>query len=151
MRVESFAIPRAVCKPSLLSGLIAGNGPASSIKDPDMPQSLSSVPTPLKQALQQNEAVKDNVEQSAAELMVINTVLKQEIPPEVQTGEVAQALEKTDALETRIQESAEDLAEVNEVLEQQIDERAHLERELRATKAALARATGQPTGSGSQK
>ena len=107
-----------------------------------MPQ-LSSVPTPLKRALAQNESVKDTVEQSAAELLVINTVLKQEIPPEVQTGEVAQALEKTDALETRIQESAEDLAQVNEVLEQQIDERADLERELRATKAALAKATGK--------
>jgi len=108
-----------------------------------MPQSLSSVPTPLKRALEQNEAVKDSAEQSAAELTVINTVLKQEIPPEVQTGDVAQALEKTDALETRIQESAEDLAQVNEVLEQQIDERADLERELRATKAALAKATGR--------
>jgi chromosome segregation ATPase len=108
-----------------------------------MPQPLSLVPTPLKQALEQNEAVKDSVEQSAAELMVINTVLKQEIPPESQTGDVAQALVKTDALETRIQESAEDLAQVNEVLEQQIDERADLERELARTKAALAKATGQ--------
>jgi chromosome segregation ATPase len=116
-----------------------------------MTQPLSSVPTPLKRALEQNESVKDSVEQSAAELMVINTVLKQEIPPDVQTGEVAQALEKTDALETRIQESAEDLAEVNEVLEQQIDERANLERELRAAKAALAKATGQAPGSGSPK
>jgi C4-dicarboxylate-specific signal transduction histidine kinase len=59
---------------------------------------------------------------------------------------VAQALEKTDALETRIQESAEDLAQVNEVLEQQIGERADLERELKATKAALAEARGQRPG-----
>lgn len=109
-----------------------------------MPQPLSAAPTPLERALDQNESVKDTVEQSAAELLVINTVLKQEIPPHVQSGEVAQALEKTDALETRIQASAEDLAQVNEVLEQQIDERADLERELKATKAALAKATGQP-------
>ena len=108
-----------------------------------MPQqrSAASAPTPLEQALNQNESVKDTVEQSAAELLVINTVLKQEIPPHVQTGEVAQALEKTDALETRIQESAEDLAQVNEVLEQQIGERADLEHELKLTKAALAEAT----------
>jgi hypothetical protein len=108
-----------------------------------MPQPPSTAPTPLKRALDENESVKASVEQSAAELMVINTVLKQEIPPEVQTGDVAQALEKTDALETRIQESAEDLAQVNEVLEQQIDERADLERELANTKAALAKATGR--------
>jgi C4-dicarboxylate-specific signal transduction histidine kinase len=103
----------------------------------------AAAPTPLQRALDQNESVKDTVEQSAAELLVINTVLKQEIPAHVQIGDVAQALQKTDALETRIQESAEDLAQVNEVLEQQIGERADLERELKDTKAALAEATGR--------
>ena len=110
-----------------------------------MSQQPSAAPasTPLERALGQNEAVKDAVEHSADELMLINTVLKQEIPAHVQAGEVAQALQKTDALETRIQESAEDLANVNEALEQEIGERADLERELASTKAALARATGQ--------
>jgi C4-dicarboxylate-specific signal transduction histidine kinase len=103
----------------------------------------SPAETPLERALGQNEAVKDTVEQSAAELLVINAVLKQEVPPHIQTGEVAQALQKTDELETRIQESAEDLAQVNQTLEQEIGERADLERELASTKAALARATGQ--------
>jgi C4-dicarboxylate-specific signal transduction histidine kinase len=110
-----------------------------------MSQQPSAAPaaTPLERALGQNEAVKETVEQSAAELLVINTVLKQELPLHVQAGEVAQALQKTDALETRIQESAEDLAQVNETLEQEIGERADLERELTRTKAALAKATGQ--------
>ncbi len=102
--------------------------------------SAASASTPLERALGQNEAVKETVEQSAAELLVINTVLKQEVPPHIQTGEVAQALQKTDELETRIQESAEDLAQVNQVLEQEISEREKLERELASTKAALARA-----------
>jgi C4-dicarboxylate-specific signal transduction histidine kinase len=101
--------------------------------------------TPLVRARDQNESVKDSVQQSGAELFVINAVLKQEIPEHVQTGDVAQALKKTDALETRIQESADDLAQVNEVLAQEIDERADLERELAATKAALAQAKGQPS------
>jgi hypothetical protein len=96
--------------------------------------------TPLVRALDQNEAVKETVEQSANELLVINAVLKQELPDEVQAGEVAQALRKTDELETRIHESAEDLAQVNQVLAKEIDERAGLERELARTKAALARA-----------
>lgn len=100
----------------------------------------SSTTTPLERALDQNEAVKDTVAQSADELLVINTVLKQEIPDDLQTGEVAQALQKTDQLETRIQASAEDLAQVNQVLEQEIDERASLEQELAKTKAALAQA-----------
>jgi C4-dicarboxylate-specific signal transduction histidine kinase len=111
-----------------------------------MSQQPSAAPaeTPLERALGQNEAVKDTVEQSAAELLVINAVLKQEVPPHIQTGEVAQALQKTDELETRIQESAEDLAQVNQTLEQEIGERADLELELARTKAALAKATGRP-------
>lgn len=99
--------------------------------------------TPLDRALEKNEAVKESVEQSAQELVVINAVLKQEIPEHVQTGELAQALEQSDAIEERLQESADDLAEVNQVLEQEISERAELERELAQTKAALAEATGE--------
>ncbi|MES2361362.1 MAG: hypothetical protein V4646_06130 [Pseudomonadota bacterium] len=99
----------------------------------------SSKPTPLARALDQNETIKDTVEQSAAELVVINAVLKQEIPGHVQVGDVAQALQKTDALENKIQDTAQDLAEVNQVLAQEMDERADLEQELARTKAALAR------------
>ncbi len=107
-------------------------------------QPVSPPSTPLRQALNQNEAVKDTVEQSAAELVVINAVLKQEVPREAQTGEVAQALQKTDELEDRIEASAEDLGKVNEALKQEIDERARLEKELAATRAALAKARSQP-------
>lgn len=96
--------------------------------------------TPLERALDRNETVEETVKQSGAELFVINAVLKQEIPDHIQTGDVAQALEKTGELEGKIQESAADLAHVNELLEQEIGERADVERELAATKAALARA-----------
>ena len=102
--------------------------------------------TSLKLALQQNETIHDAVEQSAAELVVINAVLKQEVPEHVQTGEVAEALQKTDELEARIQTSADELAQVNEVLKQEISERADLERQLAATQAALAQAEGRPLG-----
>ena len=101
--------------------------------------------TPLDRALEKSEAVKETVEQSAQELLVINAVLKQEIPGHVQTGDVAQALQKSDALEGLIQDSAEELAQVNEVLVQEIGEREDLERELARTKAALAEAQGQPS------
>lgn len=97
----------------------------------------------LDRAREINEAVQEVVEHSAQELLMINAVLKQELPDHVQTGEVAQALEKTDALEERIKESANDIAEVNQALEQEIGERAELERELAHTKAALAEATGE--------
>jgi phosphoglycerate-specific signal transduction histidine kinase len=100
--------------------------------------------TTLGRAHDKTEAVQEKVEHSAQELLVINAVLKQELPDHVQTGEVAQALEKSDALEDLMQESADDLAGVNQALEQEIGERVELERELAKTKAALAAATGAP-------
>ena len=99
---------------------------------------------PLARALDKNEHVKDVVEQSASELLVINSVLKQEIPDHLQVGEVAQALHKTDMLEIKIHDTVEDLATVNKLLEHEIDERIDLERELLATKAALKREQAKP-------
>lgn len=112
---------------------------------PSRQPAASSADTPLARALDLNEAVQETVQQSSAELFVISAVLKQEIPEGVQTGDLAQALQKTCELEGKIQESAEDLADVNKLLEQEIDERADVERELAATKAALAQAKGQRT------
>lgn len=103
----------------------------------------TDLPTPLARALEQNEAVQTIVEQSAAELVVINAVLKQEIPGHIQTGDVAHALQRTDELETKIHDTAQELAQVNEVLAQEIDERVGLEQELAYTKAALVQARDQ--------
>lgn len=94
--------------------------------------------TPLAQALAQNEDVKDKVGAVADDLLIINTVLKQEIPEQVQTGEVAQALEKHEALENQVQQCADELQAVNQVLADEIDEREKLERALAASQAALA-------------
>jgi len=94
--------------------------------------------TSLERVLDHNEAIEEAVAHSAAELCLIHAVLKQEVPDEVQTGEVALALQKADALESKIQTSAEGLARVNDVLRQEIGERILLERELTATQAALA-------------
>ena len=105
--------------------------------------STNAQDTPLIRALEQNETVQNTVEQTAAELAVIHAVLKQEIPGHVQTGEVAHALQKTDELEIKINGTAQELSQVNEVLAQEIDERADLELELAATKAALVQATYQ--------
>ena len=102
--------------------------------------------TSLELALEQSETIQDTVRQSAAELVVINAVLKQEVPAHVQTGEVAQALQKTDELEGRIQTSADELTQVNEALKQEISERADLERQLAVTQAALAEAGDRPHG-----
>lgn len=110
------------------------------------PASFTFTSTSLERALDQNEAIQDTVEQSAAELCVINAVLKQEVPDHVQTGEVAQALQKTDELESRIQTSADDLAQVNQALKQEISARAELERQLASTQAALDQVQTQSQG-----
>ncbi len=102
----------------------------------------------LEQALDKNEAVEDVVTQSAEELLVINAVLNKEIPDHVMVGDVAQALQKTDELEVKISDTAHELAQVNQVLSREIDERADLERELAATKAALAQAQHEGQGKG---
>ena len=99
---------------------------------------VTSPATPLERALNHNESIKDTVEGSAAELAVINAVLKKEIPEPVKSGEVAQALIKTGEMEGRIHDAAQELAQVNEALEAEIDERIDLQRELKATQAALA-------------
>lgn len=96
--------------------------------------------TPLARALDQNDAVKEAVKQSADELLVIHAVLDQQIPEGLRTDDIAQALHRTEEMEERIAESAVELAEVNELLEQEIDERAEVERELAKTKEALAKA-----------
>ena len=102
-----------------------------------------STPTPsakpLVKALHQNDSVKKTVRQSGHELLVINAVLKKSIPDHAVKGDLAQALEKTEIIEDKIQDSAENLATVNKLLVREIDERIDLERELLATKAALAR------------
>ena len=96
-----------------------------------------SVPTALVKALEHNLTAKVTVEQSGDELLMINTVLKQEIPGHVQTGDVAQALEKIAALESKIHHSAEELAQVHHLLSKEISERFELEQELAKTKTAL--------------
>ena len=106
--------------------------PPSSLGQPDTARSLLV-------ALDQNDAVKEEVKQSADELLVVNAVLKSQLPDHTQQGDVAIALKRTDAIEERIQVSVEGLAAVNQLLENEIEERINLERELLATKSALAK------------
>lgn len=110
------------------------------------PESTSLQATrPLVKALHQNDGVEEVVKQSADDLLVINAVLKKNIPERSQMGDLAQALDKTEHIEEQIQASAEELSEVNTLLEHEVDERIALERELLVTKAALAQAKTERT------
>ena len=106
--------------------------------DQAIPFNALQEPTPLVQALEKSEAVKEIVKQTAAQMLVVNTVLQQEIPAHAQIGEVAQALAHNDQIENVLHESADELAEVNLSLEREIDERKRLEGELAQAQLKLA-------------
>jgi hypothetical protein len=82
----------------------------------------------LDQTLQKTEAVAAEVQRASDDLAVINTVLEQELPDEMQVGDVAQAIEHTGQLEKKLAESAETLAEVNATLAEEIEKRTERER-----------------------
>lgn len=94
--------------------------------------------TPLATALDKSTQIQELIEKSADELLLVNTVLKTQLPADVHMGDVAQALEINADLEERIQQSAVDLAQVNDALEHEIEERHRLEGALKTAQKALA-------------
>ena len=111
---------------------------------PSSQKAATIISNPLERALDQNESIQESVQQSAAELCVVNAVLSREIPDDVKTGEVAQAIQRTEDLENRMQASADDLAKVNQVLKNEISIRTDLERQLAAAQAELDQVQAQP-------
>lgn len=79
--------------------------------------------TSLDQTLEKSEEVAADVQRASDNLAVVSTVLEQELPDEVQVGEVAQAIEHTSQLEEKLARSAEKLAEVNAALSEEIEKR----------------------------
>ncbi|BEP35702.1 hypothetical protein GmRootV59_26730 [Variovorax sp. V59] len=79
--------------------------------------------TSLDKTLKKSEEVAADVQRASDNLAVVNTVLEQELPDEVQVGEVAQAIEQTGQLEAKLAKSAEKLAEVNAALSEEIEKR----------------------------
>ena len=73
---------------------------------------------PLESAIEKAKEVAAEIREAADNLAVVNTVLQDQIPDEVQVGEVAQALGQSDAVEKIITKSAETLDQVNTELEQ---------------------------------
>jgi len=79
--------------------------------------------TSLDETLEKSEQVAADVQRASDNLAVVGTVLEQELPEEVQVGEVAQAIEQTNQLEEKLAKSAEKLAEVNAALSEEIEKR----------------------------
>jgi len=90
------------------------------------PQPTPPGDTSLEQTLEKTEAVAADVQRASDNLAVVNTVLEQELPQEIQVGEVAQAIEHTSQLEEKLAKSAETLAEVNAALSEEIEKRQEI-------------------------
>lgn len=89
----------------------------------------------LTQALGDTERIKEVVEECAAELSVVNAVLKEELVTPAAGPEVASAVQRSEAVEAKVQDSADELAKVNEALVDEVRERQLLEHQLEAARA----------------
>jgi methyl-accepting chemotaxis protein len=87
------------------------------------PQTSPRGTTSLDETLEKSEQVAADVQRASDNLAIVSTVLEQELPEEVQVGEVAQAIEQTSQLEEKLAKSAEKLAEVNAALSEEIEKR----------------------------
>ncbi|RYY97330.1 MAG: hypothetical protein EOO24_19945 [Comamonadaceae bacterium] len=111
---------------------------------PSSPSSAAD-PAPLQHALRQSTAVTAEVQHASDHLAVVGTVLEQNLPEEVQVGDVAQALSHTVELEKKLAASARSLAEVNAVLEEEIEKRTELTERLDEAHAMVEKlVSGQP-------
>ena len=73
---------------------------------------------PLDRAIDKAKKVAAEIQQAADNLSIVNAVLQERIPREVQVGDVAQALDQSDEVEEIIDDSAKALEQVNGELEQ---------------------------------
>ncbi|VTU28384.1 hypothetical protein [Variovorax sp. PBL-E5] len=99
--------------------------------------SRDRAPASLDQTLDKTEAVAADVQRASDNLAVINTVLEQELPDDIQVGEVAQAIEHAGQLEKKLAQSAETLAEVNAALTQEIERRVEVTAERDENQAMI--------------
>lgn len=109
--------------------------------------------TSLDRTLEKTERVAADVQKASDNLAVVNTVLEQELPEEVQVGEVALAIAHTSQLEEKLAQSAEQLAEVNAALSEEIEKRIEAtaqrdESAARVKKLEARQATATEPGTG---
>ncbi|MBD2178603.1 diguanylate cyclase [Pseudanabaena sp. FACHB-1998] len=100
-------------------------------------QAVNTKTTPLKNALDQNEEIKENVQQAAGQLSTVNAVLKNDekiIPPFPTIEEV---IAQNEEAERKVVKAAEDLHQVNTTLTKQVADRIRIESELKQTQKDL--------------
>ncbi len=88
------------------------------------------------------KAVEAQIVRASDHASVIGAVLAQELPDELQVGDVAQAIEQTDDLEHKLAESAATLADVSAELVREIKKRRHVTEKLSKSQARVERLSG---------
>ncbi len=95
----------------------------------------------LDRTLDKTKAVAVEVQRASEDLAVVGTVLEQELPAEVQVGDVALALAHAEELERKLAASAEKLAEANEALAREIEKRAEVTKQRDESEARVEQLT----------
>ena len=96
----------------------------------------------LRETHRKTKVVEAEIQRASDHAAVIGTVLAQELPGEVQVGEVAQAIEQTEQLEQKLAESAATLADVSAELGREIKKRRKVTEKLNKTQARVERLSG---------
>lgn len=113
-----------------------------------MATSRSDASGDLEATHQKARAVEAQVLQASDHAGVIGTVLAQELPDDVQVGDVAQAIEQTGELEQKLAESAATLAEVSAELGREVRKRRKVSAELAKSEGRVAKRTRSRKASG---
>jgi hypothetical protein len=98
----------------------------------------------LDRTLEKTVKVAAEVRRASHDLLVVNTVLEQELPDDIQLGEVAQAIAHTGELEKKLAKSAEMLAQVNATLADEIARRIEVSEQLDQSQALIEKLAGTP-------
>jgi len=96
----------------------------------------------LDVAQEKTKAVEVEILRASDHAAVIGTVLGQQLPDDVQVGDVARAIEQTEDLAQKLAESAATLANVSAELGREIKMRCEVAKELDKSEARVARLSG---------
>jgi diguanylate cyclase len=92
----------------------------------------------LGHVLDQTKKIKEDVEQSASELMSVNDVLKQGTKAIIPIETMQDAITHNEDVEHQVAQAADDLNQVNTELTREVAEREEVEAQLADTQASLA-------------
>jgi len=108
----------------------------SKSKDPIKPKAAKKVS--LRDTLNKNKEITENVKDAASELTSINKVLNQEIKVNTPVQSIEETIILNKDVEYKVAKAADDLHQINIELSKEMDERVIIDSELADTKTDLA-------------